>query len=147
MSKHSITVTAPRTVSLKVIYDLIITGCEGGDTRIWARGGDVHLPEDPDTSWLGTPEENDFDLEKDGSLSYPFYAAALCGGYTEFIHHYDDSNEVLRLDMEAIKKGLQLMAEHHPRQFEAGVSQNGMMDAITGDIFLQFCLLGEHVYG
>lgn len=50
------------------------------------------------------------------------------------------------LNLSSIRKGLQLMAEskeyaHHWRDF---LAEND--DAITADVFLQFCLFGEVIY-
>jgi hypothetical protein len=49
------------------------------------------------------------------------------------------------LTREKIEAGLQLMADKYPRHFADFIADND--DAITGDVFLQCCLLGEVVYG
>lgn len=51
----------------------------------------------------------------------------------------------LVLDREAIQRGLRLMAEKHPHHWANFVGDNS--DAITGDVFLQLCLLGDIIYG
>jgi hypothetical protein len=56
-----------------------------------------------------------------------------------------NGNTQWRLDLPAMRRGLQLMAEkypHHWRDF-----QTGNDDAATGDVFLQLSLFGEVVYG
>ena len=50
-----------------------------------------------------------------------------------------------RLDLESIKKGLQIMADKYPQHFANFISEND--DADTGDCFLQCCLFGEIIYG
>ena len=50
-----------------------------------------------------------------------------------------------RLDLNAIKKGLQIMAEKYPRHMGDFLNEND--DADTGDVFLQCCLFGEAIYG
>jgi|SRR6185369_4028355 len=49
------------------------------------------------------------------------------------------------LDLDAIKRGLQIMAEKYPRHYGNFIAEND--DADTGDVFLQCCLFGELVYG
>lgn len=51
------------------------------------------------------------------------------------------SEKVLRLDLEAIKRGLAVMAHICPRHFADFLNENE--DAITGDAFLQCCLFGQ----
>lgn len=52
---------------------------------------------------------------------------------------------IMRLDYEAIQRGIQIMAEKEPYQFYRMQSRND--DAGTGDTFLQCCLFGETIYG
>ena len=145
MDKATIPVTVTREISYRDIYSLIITGCEGGDTAVWATLGETVVPDEPDNSWLGTPESNDFDLNPDGSLTYPHYSAPLSGGYTEFIHTYNGDDTVHRMDLEAIKRGLQIMADKYPHIMRDFLNDNS--DAVTGDVFIQCCCLGKAVYG
>jgi hypothetical protein len=49
-----------------------------------------------------------------------------------------------RLDLAAVRLGLQRLAQH-PRHWADFKQEN--YDAITGDVFLQLCLLGEIRYG
>jgi hypothetical protein len=49
------------------------------------------------------------------------------------------------LNREKVIQGLHIMAEKYPRHFGDFINENA--DAITGDVFLQCCLLGEIVYG
>jgi len=49
------------------------------------------------------------------------------------------------LDLAAIRKGLQIMADKYPHHFRDAMAEND--DAITGDVFLQCCLFDEIVYG
>jgi len=50
-----------------------------------------------------------------------------------------------RLDLDAIKKGLQIIAEKYPRHMGDFLNEND--DADTGDVFLQCCLFGDAIYG
>ena len=49
------------------------------------------------------------------------------------------------LDLAAIDRGLQVMANKYPRHFANWLAEND--DAETGDVFIQCCVLGEVVYG
>ena len=49
------------------------------------------------------------------------------------------------LDIEAIQKGLQIMAEKYPRQWKKFIDEND--DADTSDIFGQCVVYGEVIYG
>lgn len=49
------------------------------------------------------------------------------------------------LDLAAVQRGLAKMAKAAPRHFADVLRDNA--DATTGDVFLQFCLFGEVVYG
>lgn len=57
----------------------------------------------------------------------------------------DPDNGPWTLDFRAIQRGLQLMAEKHPRHFSDLINEND--DAETADVFVQLCLFGEVVYG
>jgi len=57
----------------------------------------------------------------------------------------EGSVTVWKLDLDACKRGLQVMAEEYPRHFADFMSENE--DAETADVWLQCCLFGEVVYG
>jgi hypothetical protein len=57
----------------------------------------------------------------------------------------DESHAPFVLDIDAIQKGLAIMAEKEPRHFGDFLSEND--DATTGDVFLQCCVFGETLYG
>ena len=56
----------------------------------------------------------------------------------------DDPN-AYRLDLDAIERGLQAMAEKFPKHFADILGEND--DAITSDVLLQCCLFGYVIYG
>jgi hypothetical protein len=90
-------------------------------------------------------------------FEYPFQT----GGATLFVDKYEaedtglskedacnkleKAGKKLVLDRAAIVKGMQLFMEKYPRMYADFVGDGG--DAITGDAFVQCCLLGEVVYG
>jgi hypothetical protein len=57
----------------------------------------------------------------------------------------DEENKPLILDRNALKRGLQIMQEKYQRHWNDFIDHN--QDAITGDVFIQCCLLGEIVFG
>lgn len=57
----------------------------------------------------------------------------------------DDSAPEYRLDMDAIERGLQVMADNFPNAFAEILTEND--DSETGDILLQCCLFEDVIYG
>lgn len=57
----------------------------------------------------------------------------------------EDNHKLHRLDLAAIKRGFQVMAERYPQHFADYLAEKG--DATTGDVFLQCCVFGEVLYG
>lgn len=57
----------------------------------------------------------------------------------------DPKDPPKRLDLPAIQRGIQVMAEKYPKHFGDFMNEND--DATTGDVFLQCCLFGQLVYG
>jgi len=55
----------------------------------------------------------------------------------------DEPNYIL--DLNAIEKGLQLMATKFPDHFADFIKEQD--DATTGDVFLQCCLFKDVIYG
>lgn len=51
----------------------------------------------------------------------------------------------MRLDLEAMQRGLQLMVDKAPKHWGDFLSEND--DATTADVFLQLCLFGDVIYG
>jgi hypothetical protein len=67
------------------------------------------------------------------------------GGTILMQDKYGDEPTVYRLDLAALKKGLQILGEKYPHLMSDFVNENE--DAITGDAYIQCCLLGDIVYG
>ena len=67
------------------------------------------------------------------------------GGFIEFSDLEDEEAEHKNLTLEAIQRGVKIMAEKYPRHFGDWIGEND--DATTGDVFLQCCLFGETIYG
>lgn len=59
--------------------------------------------------------------------------------------NFTDKSPKHRLDMEAMARGVQVMADKYPHHFRNMVEEED--DATTGDVLIQCALFGELVYG
>jgi len=112
------------------IAGLLCTAFEG-DIGYWAEVVSKHKPK------VSAKLENDW-------LCYPLYSWPLgLGGYVRVkdVH----TGKIHKLSRTSIERGLRLMIANNPYQF--GQILTDSEDAVTGDVFLQFCLLGEEKYG
>lgn len=66
------------------------------------------------------------------------------GGFLNIVTS-EHGPRVFRLDLNAIARGLDALAQHYPRHFADLINENG--DALTADVLLQCCLFGKLVYG
>lgn len=73
-------------------------------------------------------------------IDYPLTGGAIICNLLE-----DDVPNNMILNIAAINKGLTLMAKNAPEHWGDFLAERE--DSVTGDVFLQFCLLGEIVYG
>ncbi|MDE3097247.1 MAG: hypothetical protein KGK07_14760 [Chloroflexota bacterium] len=139
MDTLKITITTP----IERIADLLSHAFESGDVGYWCRLGKVH----------GLTKRN---RERAGYLAKRHDSAVwlpLAGGSVEIIEHNDskdpkDWSEPRLLNWTAIKRGLALMADpknEHAHHFGDWLKESD--DMTTGDVFLQFCVLGEVMYG
>lgn len=74
------------------------------------------------------------------------------GGYIEFSAKGDDGEDLeiggqtrWRLDHGRMEIGLSLMAKNSPTHFADFVAEND--DSVTADVFLQYALFGEVIFG
>lgn len=119
-------------VSRKRISDLLCSALEGGSNYWYIIK--KHVP--PPTLTFRSDADKvythlDFPLNEGGAL--------LIGDME------DAKSGTKRLDLEAIGRGLAVMARAYPSHFGDFISEND--DATTGDVFLQCCLFGEVIYG
>ena len=127
-------------VDKKRLADLICAGFEGG-IGYWAQI----------VGYVKPAEVWQWDL----SAAYVQYP--LSEGGAVLLREVDESSTaieamgesvgkstVLRLDLEAVERGLRLFAAY-PKHVDDFITENE--DATTGDVFLQLCLLGDIVYG
>lgn len=103
--------------------------------------------------WLQTAELLFSDFPKTPGLVW-YGADSMFDGEFQFAVGYDDPKldegngkgrkTITRAD---VIKGLELMAKHSAEHFGDLISLNGNSDATTYDVFLQYVVLGEVVYG
>lgn len=79
-----------------------------------------------------------------GALGYEKTVSGILNGDTLQVTDTEEDKSYT-LSMGAIQKGLRAMAVKSPTHFADFIEEN--FDDITGDVFLQYCLLGEIVYG
>ena len=123
--KLSVTVTIPTTVTYQRLSDLLCNAIEGGSnywcTTIDRKGGI-------------TKEQAPYRQD------VPF----VDGGWLDVDWCDRDDAPVKRIDLEAVKKGLTVMAEKYPQHYSNFLMEND--DAETGDVFLQCIVFGDVIY-
>lgn len=119
-------------ISNNQIAGLLVTAFEGG-TNYWAR---IYC----DTTDAPFPS----DMNADDWKAFRHAWAPLAEGGSILVHdEVEDNGKPLKLDLAAIKRGLPLfLATPHGADF---LSES--YDATTGDVFVQYCLFGDVIYG
>ncbi len=117
------------------IFSLLVDALEGG-SNYWYMIQKNIKPENFDN----TPDDKQFiqsyPLNKGGALMIDDSAEGKGTG---------ELKKPVKLDLECIKKGLQIMAVDYPRHFADFIRED--YDATTADVFLQCCVLGKIIYG
>lgn len=70
---------------------------------------------------------------------------ALKNGHTLYIHEIEDDVLLGAINMRSIREGERKMQKDHPYHFADVVAENA--DAITGDVWFQYAVMGALVYG
>jgi len=80
-------------------------------------------------------------------IDYPFNhgGAVIFKIKDDYCDSEEDDKQRFTLDREALMRGMQILMEKYPRIYGDWIKDNE--DALTGDAFIQCCLLGEVVYG
>lgn len=151
-------ITVGLTVSFERIANLLCSAIEGG-SNYWYM---IERKQEP-TAWTfderpvyATAEE----AEKNINTHYLHYYPLNEGGalyITDANADEPELKEPVRLDMQAIRKGLQAWADDamkedsdktrtaHPCHIGDFIKENE--DATTADVFLQYCIFGKVIYG
>jgi len=114
------------TIPFQRVDDLIVTGIEGG-TNYWMT---------VEGAWNGKVW---------GNLLKTIKAKKFV--LSNRIAEEEEGGEIITktITEKVIQEALQLMAERHPRHFRDFTEENE--DGITGDVFIQLCVLGDIIYG
>ncbi|SRR6266496_1782155 len=128
--------TVTQTLTTEQLSDVLCSALEGG-SNYW-----YHIEEfvEP-TLW-------EFDSEprrEHGHLHWAQDYPLNPGGALLIRDSEDSDHGTMRLDLEAIQKGLTILAKKYPRHLADILTENA--DADTGDALLQCCLFGDVVYG
>jgi hypothetical protein len=126
------TVSITKQVTDQWHEDLIVTAIEGGSNY-----------------WYLFPEES-MDLIENATFGShePFSIRlwkAIQTGISIPVYDIEDESRIGEISIESITKGEKLMAEQQSQHWQDAVNEMG--DAITADVWFQFCSLGEIVYG
>lgn len=117
----------------KQISDLLCSALEGG-SNYWAEIVGKVEPK----NWNNTPEVEE---RKFTHISYPMNE----GGELHIKDIEEENGKILILNIYKIKTGLKRMAKKYPKQFQNIIEDN--YDANDADIFFQFAVLGDCIYG
>ena len=133
-----ITITVPVTIPEQRLRDQVCNGMESGSYGSFEIQGyepkgienhpDCEFPHNDVPFLMGENEEG-----------------VIVPGAVLLKDKYGDSPTVYRLTREALIQGLTLMANDNPYQFKQAIEECGG-DVITGDLLIQYAVLGEHVY-
>jgi len=142
MKTTGFTIKTTREVTREQVANLLCSAFEGG-SNYWYRIEKKKAPStyqfrtDPDTIY----SHIDYPLNPDGYLIVSDFHGA--DGLDEIVER--------KLNYASIKRGLQLMAEANAKGLPYGHHWNDFItdndDQTTADVFLQFCLFGEVIYG
>ncbi len=111
------------------LQDLLCNALEGG-SNYWYFIKSFNYPEGQNKESLG--------------IEFAHVELPFKGGSLTIVDIEEQDGEEWKLDIEAIRKGTELMAEKYPNHFSDVLAEND--DACTADVWLQMCLFGELVY-
>lgn len=148
MNKQDAATKIPVTqqVGMDAIQNLLCSAFEGG-SNYWYFIKGQHAPSRYDH--LTYPGENPAKPNIYKHIDYPTNP----DGFLLITANGDEKDEEIKgqrewkLDLDAIAKGLQVMATKYPKHFADAIADDGSADATTGDVFLQCCCFGEIIFG
>jgi hypothetical protein len=133
-----------RTISQYEMASLLCCAFEGG-IGYWATIVGYRQPAKLDVTFDKLSAQQYSKTERENLRVYKYIDYPLNEGGAVILRDAEDpEGEELTLDMSALRRGLQVMCDKYPGHF-AHVGTGGE-DAVTGDVFVQCCVLGEIVY-
>jgi hypothetical protein len=133
-------------ISRSRLADVLCAGMEGG-ISYWAEISEFVSPPEGADLFVGM---HAWGPESDGVFKHIHFPMCEAGGGVRLVDCTGDDNfpggaKPVLLDYAALLRGLQLMAEQHPRHFASIVEESE--DADTGDCLIQLAVFGELVFG
>jgi hypothetical protein len=129
-------ITVPLDIDRGIIRDALLTAWEHG-SGYWAIDIDTHAPPKANLMVHGVTV-NSF-------VDYPLSRGGYLLVTADEHENKDEAQGRWRLDLDAIGRGLCVMAKHHPRHFGNLLANTGNTEA--ADVFVQCCLFGKIVFG
>lgn len=128
-------ITIKKEILLQRVADLLCSAFESGGIAYW---GSIARYHEPVKLAFRTDDKQIY-----RHLDYPLNE----GGAVILKNHEEPERKPKPLTLDTIKTGLELMANsekyaHHWRDF---ITEND--DMTTADVFVQFCVFGEVIYG
>ena len=119
------------------VADLLVGAFEGG-CNYWIKHQCFGQKPPPTPTAIVSPDTGEV---------YPTYDYPLTeGGECTFVAEDESGKEVtVKLNLETLTKGLEVMAAKYPRAFADFIAEND--DACTADVFVQCVAFGRAVYG
>jgi hypothetical protein len=127
---------ADQTLTREQISDVLCSAFEGGSNS-WYWIDQFIAP----ASWDFVSEPSLLPGERHWPCDYPLNP----GGALVISSTIDQERPGVRLELDVIQRGLNILVEKYPWHFANILSENA--DAETGDVLLQCCLFGEIIYG
>lgn len=141
--KDTLTFNAWSNIDANRLLDILCNAFDGG-ISYWCPRYELEIPDGfsvSDLTWLDKP--SDWEEVRKVYL-IPFTDDGKVILYDS--EQYEDEEDVTYvLDKAAIQRGCEIMPKKYPRHWQDLVTEND--DAITADVFVQCCVLGEIVYG
>ena len=132
MKNKELTITVPTTISFYRIACLLVGAFEGGSNYWYVIDEFIK------------PKPLDYQMDEDSVCKYTDYPLSTGGAL--IISDCEGDYKGMRLDLDSIKKGLEVMANMKANWHWTNFLQE-QDDAETADVFLQCCLFGEVIFG
>ena len=148
MENIEVKIEVKKVISERDMKGAICTATEGGDMRTWVKVATYRLRDD-----LSIDDFRDGGKMQDPSDYWHWMQLVpLVEGCALVLEFYDkmkcwdgEARDSFDLDLAALRRGAQVMAEKYPQYFHELFEDGG--DAVSGDVFAQCCVFGKAIYG
>jgi hypothetical protein len=144
--EKELAITTKVKINLETISNLLVSAFEGGSNYWYV---DMEFTKEPDMKKV---KENIPSLYEKARYSYYPFGGEMIVFTDEELDlknvqpvKKNKGDEGYILNMDRIKRGLELMAEKYSTHFADIMNEND--DATTGDVFLQLCLFEDVIFG